>query len=114
MIITEKRIEGHRGKTLCLCPFILYTSIHMSNNSTKGPETDKEKKYGHIRYLGLASTIGINLVVSTFVGFGLGYWLLDKYLGTFPWFTAILTLMGIISGFMFLIRLAKRAEDDED
>lgn len=86
----------------------------MSKSSSKTPETDKEKKRSYIRYMGLASTIGINLVVSTFVGFGLGYWLIDKYLGTFPWFTAFLTLMGIISGFMYLFRLAKRAGENNE
>jgi len=87
----------------------------MSKRPANTPKTAKEKKRSHIRYLGLASTIGINLVVSTFVGFGLGYWVIDKYLGTFPWFTAIMTLMGIISGFMYLVRLAKSAgEDNED
>lgn len=87
----------------------------MSKRPANTTKTDKEKKRSYIRYLGLASTIGINLVVSTFVGFGLGYWLIDKYLGTFPWFTAIMTLLGIISGFMYLVRLAKSAgENNED
>ena len=60
--------------------------------------------------------VGINMVASTFVGFALGYWVLDKYLGTAPWFTIIMTALGIISGFKHLFKIAKKAEerDNED
>ena len=81
----------------------------------RSPGSEKEKKREFVRYIGVASTIGINMVVSTFVGFALGYWVIDKYLNTYPWFTIALTFLGIAAGFSFLFRIASRAgKNDED
>jgi len=76
--------------------------------------TNRQKKGDVIRYLGVASTVGINMVVSTFVGFALGYWVLDRYFESYPWFTLVLTALGIIAGFRYLFRIAKRANEKED
>jgi len=73
------------------------------------PDERKRRRSDLFRFLGIASTVGINMVVSTFAGFAIGYWILDKYFGTFPWFTGIFLLLGIISGFMYLIRVARKA-----
>jgi len=54
-----------------------------------------------------ASTVGIQLVLSTFVGFAIGYFL-DKAFKTSPLFTIIFLILGIIAGFRELIRVAKR------
>jgi ATP synthase protein I len=54
-----------------------------------------------------ASTVGIQLVLSTFVGFGMGYFL-DRFLGTFPWLTVIFLILGIVAGFRELLRVARR------
>ena len=56
------------------------------------------------RHLFKASTIGIHLVVATFVGLAIGHFL-DKFLGTKPWLTFIFLGLGIFTGFrdMFLI-----------
>ena len=54
-----------------------------------------------------ASTVGIQLVLSTFVGFGMGYFL-DKFLGTFPWLTGVFLILGIVAGFRELLRVARR------
>ncbi|NOZ70065.1 MAG: AtpZ/AtpI family protein [Deferribacteres bacterium] len=75
------------------------------------PSEKKEKKREFIRFLGVASTVGINMVVSTFVGFALGYWVVDEYLDTHPWFTVILTLLGIVAGFRYLFRIARKADE---
>ena len=83
----------------------------MINNPDQKPKTEKEKKGDFIRYIGVASTVGINMVASTFVGFALGYWVIDKYLNSHPWFTIILTLLGIVGGFMYLFRIAKKASE---
>jgi F0F1-type ATP synthase assembly protein I len=82
----------------------------MENNSEQSPGSEKQKRGDLIRYLGVASTVGINMVVSTFVGFALGYWVIDKYLNSHPWFTIILTFLGIVGGFRYLFRIAKKAE----
>ncbi len=54
-----------------------------------------------------ASSVGIHLVISTFVGLALGYGL-DKLFGTSPYLTIIFLILGIISGFRELIRIAKK------
>jgi ATP synthase protein I len=54
-----------------------------------------------------ASTVGIQLVLSTFVGFGMGYFL-DRFLGTSPWLTVIFLILGIFAGFRELLRVARR------
>ena len=60
-----------------------------------------------------ASTIGLNLVLATFVGLGMGRgldYLFDKYLGwkTYPWFTIGFLLLGIVAGFREMIKMARK------
>ena len=78
------------------------------------PQNGKEKKSELVRYLGVASTVGINMVVSTCIGFALGYWVIDKYLDSYPWFTIILTFLGIVAGFQYLFRIAKKADEKNE
>lgn len=68
-----------------------------------GPSKEKPL----LRQLLDASTVGIQLVLSTFVGFGMGYFL-DRFLGTSPWLTAIFLILGIVAGFRELLRVARR------
>lgn len=86
----------------------------MTNSSNSKPKGEKQKKGDFIRYIGVASTVGINMVVSTFVGFGLGYWVIDKYLNTHPWFTIVMTSLGIFAGFRYLFKIAQRAEEEDN
>ena len=61
-----------------------------------------------------AWSVGLNLVISTFIGLAMGY-LLDKYFKvTFPWLTIIFLILGIVSGFRDLIRFARRQDDGPD
>ena len=50
--------------------------------------------------------VGVNLVVATFVGLAIGYYL-DKWLGTKPWLMFIFLILGIITGFRDLFRMAR-------
>lgn len=64
-----------------------------------------------------ASTVGINLVISTFIGLAMGYgidYALDKWFGlhTKPWFTIIFLFIGIIAGFRELFRIAKKSDNE--
>ena len=68
-------------------------------------EPSKEKPL--LKQLLNASTVGIHLVLSTFVGFGMGYFL-DRFLGTSPWLTGIFLILGIVAGFRELLRVARR------
>lgn len=66
-----------------------------------------------------ASTVGLNLVLATAVGLAMGYgidYAMDKWFGlhTRPWFTIIFLILGIISGFRDLFRIAKRSENESD
>lgn len=76
------------------------------------PSDERERKREFIRYLGIASTVGINLVACTFVGFAIGYWVLDRIFNTFPLFTIIFLLLGIAAGFRYLFKVASRAGKD--
>jgi ATP synthase protein I len=81
----------------------------MGNDPEKNSSSEKEKKGEFWRFMGVASTIGINMVASTFVGFAIGYWVLDSYLNTLPWFTIFFTLVGIAAGFKYMFKVAKKA-----
>ncbi len=57
-----------------------------------------------------ASSVGIQLVLCTFAGFLIGYFL-DRWLGTSPYLKLIFLVIGIIAGFKELFRISKREED---
>ncbi len=82
--------------------------------SSQDQPEDKKQRGEVFRLMGVASTVGINMVVSTFIGFALGYWVLDRYFNSYPWFTLGLTVLGIIAGFKYLFRIAKKANEKED
>lgn len=62
---------------------------------------------GAFKGLLFAGSVGLNLVVSTFVGLAIGYGL-DRFFNTKPWLTIIFLFLGIVAGFRELYRLAKR------
>lgn len=53
---------------------------------------------------------GVMLAACIFVGLGLGV-MLDRWLGTRPWFTLILLVMGIVAGFYNVVRLTISASN---
>jgi len=57
-----------------------------------------------------AGTMGIQLVVSTFIGMAMGYYL-DKWLGTEPWMLIIFLILGIVAGFKNVYHEAKKILD---
>jgi ATP synthase protein I len=64
-----------------------------------------------------ASTVGLTLVLSTFVGLAIGYgldYLMEKWFGvhTSPWLTIIFLFFGIVAGFRDLIRIAKKTSNE--
>ncbi len=56
------------------------------------------KNFEAMKKVAYASSIGMVLVVSIFIGLGIGYFL-DSRLGTNPWFTIGGLLLGIIAGY---------------
>lgn len=69
------------------------------------PENKQEKPL--FKQLLEASSVGIQLVISTFVGFAIGYFL-DKLLKTSPWLTIVFLIIGITAGFRELLRVARK------
>ncbi len=71
---------------------------------------DRDKEYWRSMYT--LATVGINIVVATFIGLGMG-WLIDNKLFPFfglhtdPWFTMIFLLFGIIAGFRNVISMTR-------
>ncbi|MBA4373311.1 MAG: magnesium transporter [Thermodesulfovibrio sp.] len=57
--------------------------------------------------------IGLNLVVSTFIGLAIGYWL-DGVFSTRPWLTIIFLLLGIVSGFREIFRMVQKEDRGSD
>ncbi len=53
------------------------------------------------------------MVASTFIGLAIGYGL-DKLFHTSPWLTIIFLIIGIITGFRELFRLAKKQDNGPD
>ncbi len=60
-----------------------------------------------------AWSVGLNFVLSTFVGLGIGYWL-DGLFKTSPWLTIIFLILGIVAGFKELFSLAKKQGNGTD
>lgn len=57
--------------------------------------------------LGMASTVGITLVVATGIGYFFGSWL-DAKLGTEPYLMLLFTLLGVAAGFYEMLKLVIR------
>jgi len=74
---------------------------------------DKSSRKANFRKLAALSSLGLMLPSSIAVGLFMGY-LLDKLLGTHPWLLAIFTVLGVISGFLSLIRGLKKFGVEKD
>jgi len=64
------------------------------------------------RKLADLSSLAMMLPVSIAVGLFFGYWL-DKWLGTDPWLLMIMTLLGVASGLISLIRGISKYKDTD-
>ncbi len=60
-----------------------------------------------------ASMVGINMVVATFIGLAIGYFL-DRLLGTGPWLTVVFLLFGIATGFFELYKFTQKKMNGGD
>jgi ATP synthase protein I len=69
----------------------------------------RDKPSEAMQLLGNVGTIGMQLVVATFIGLAIGYYL-DKWLGTGPWMLIIFLLLGIVAGFRDVYREAMRLQ----
>ena len=60
-----------------------------------------------LRTLGEGSSVGISFVMAIFIGVVMGL-LLDKWLGTPPWFFFIFLFFGIAAGFRNLMHFSNK------
>ena len=67
----------------------------------------KEDTRQALKLVGLASTLGLTIVIATFIGLALGLWL-DRVFNTSPWLTVIFLILGIIAGFRNFYRFMTR------
>ena len=70
------------------------------------------KDYKWLRKASLASSIGLVLAVSVFIGWWFGSWL-DKKLGTSPWLMLVFTLLGVAAGFIEMVRIAQQLSEED-
>ncbi|MGW8209347.1 MAG: AtpZ/AtpI family protein [Syntrophobacteria bacterium] len=71
----------------------------------------KEDTRKALKLVGLASTLGLTIVIATFIGLALGLWL-DRVFNTSPWLTVIFLILGIIAGFRNFYRfMTRRAKE---
>lgn len=66
-----------------------------------------EENQGPLKRLAFISSIGISMVLATFIGLYIGIWL-DRFFLTKPWLTIIFLLLGIAAGFRNIYILVKR------
>jgi len=71
------------------------------------PKLTKKELREIFRALALITTMGISVVISVGLGILIG-WLLDRWLGTTPWFLLVFTVLGIIAAIKSMYSMAKR------
>ena len=72
----------------------------------------KQDDYSWMRKAGQASSVGLVFVAATFIGYFFGSWL-DRRFGTEPWLMLVFTLLGIVAGFVEMIKIAQQLSKDE-
>lgn len=72
------------------------------------PEEQKEKSL--LRQAFDASMVGVHLVVSTVIGFAIGYWLDKLFVNTDPYLKFVFLVIGFIAGVRDLLRTVKKMD----
>ena len=67
----------------------------------------EDDRWGFLKGLGLLTTLGITLVVSTFVGLLIGVYL-DRFFSTKPLLTIVFLILGIIAGIRNIFVVTRR------
>ena len=100
---------AHRGKDGKSSPDELERFDKRLQTAKASIEDRDKQAFSQSSAYGFGFRLAVDLVVGVLAGFGIG-WLLDKWLGTSPWFLLILTPLGIVAGIMNVIRAAKSVE----
>ena len=64
------------------------------------------------QFMGSAFRLGTELVASVLVGTIIGF-ILDNWFGTKPWFIIIFFFLGVISGILNVVRVAKNIQKND-
>lgn len=64
-------------------------------------------RYEILRQFGMLGSVGLHLVLGTFAGLAIGYFL-DRALNTKPWLTLVFLGFGVAAGFVNLFRVMQR------
>jgi len=78
-----------------------------------GPEAIVGKRSEIGTGLGIAARMGVELVVATCIGGGLGYWA-DTHFETQPWLMLVGVLMGNVAGIRNILRLSRQMDQPSD
>ena len=78
-----------------------------------GQKSDMKKETrNYLRQLGDASTIGLQVGLSVFIGLAIGVWLDSKF-DTSPKLALLFLVFGVASGFLNYYRFIKRQQDED-
>lgn len=83
--------------------------LEQSRQAQRGGNTSRNEEGSA---LGLATRAVTELVVGLLVAMGLG-WLLDRYLGTQPWFMLLFLPLGLTAGILNVMRIGKSKQAEE-
>ena len=75
----------------------------------KENSSNKDSKGKSYVEFALLAMVGTQLVVSIFIGFGIGYWL-DGLFGTRPMLMLLFMILGVAAGFFNVYRELKKAK----
>ncbi|VAX22255.1 ATP synthase protein I [hydrothermal vent metagenome] len=70
-------------------------------------DKDGKEQYETYKNIYLIGTVGIQIVVSILIGFGIGL-ALDRWLGTAPWLMLLFIIFGVAAGFLNVYREATK------
>ena len=73
------------------------------NEADPGPDGGPGGRYRGLGLLGMGWVVAACLLICMAAG-----WLIDRWLGTAPWFFIGLLLLGVVAGFVELVRMALR------
>jgi ATP synthase protein I len=73
---------------------------------------EQDRSAGPKSGLGFAMRLGMELVVATMIGTGMGYWL-DGQFDTGPWLLVLFMVFGSVAGFRNIYRMVQPAASEK-